>query len=178
MKRYFVILATILVASTTFAQTKEEIKASVERAQQISELLAKTPKSTGIANVDGCVNDLQKAAEAAVANSENLTGLYYREIGETKDGVTDVNVKKPTLDELLQLSESITEEGTAVTEAGKKVEPAINEIKEIKNPMKAAKLVSVTNFITDLSKILGEESVAQAKAIAEMIETAKSASNL
>lgn len=178
MKKSLLIVAAILFAASTFAQTKEEINASIARANELSELLAKKQKATGLNAVDECVKKLEAAANVAKENSEKLAGLYYREIGETKDGVTDVNVKKPTLEEMVSLSKSIENEGQQVAEAGEKVEPAIKEIKEVKNPMQAAKLVSVTKFITDVSKILGEESVAQAKAIASMIETAKSASNL
>ncbi|MBR5906925.1 MAG: hypothetical protein IKZ50_00845 [Bacteroidales bacterium] len=178
MKKIVLMMATLLVATNVIAQTKEEISASVTRAQKLSELCKKFPKATGVPEVDAHANAVLNAAESAVKNSEKLENLYYRQIGETKDGVTDVTIVKPSLDDILELSASIADEGDAVAKATKLSEDAAKKAKEIKNPLKAAKLAAMTKFTSDATPILLEESAAQAKAIASMVETAKSASNL
>ena len=171
-------MATILVAATTFAQTKEDISASAARAQKLGELLAKVPGNTGVAEVDNYAAAIVTAAAAAVENSNKLENFYYRVIGETKDGVTDVTIVKPSLDDILELSTTIAAEGTAVATATKLAEGAAKKVKETKNPIAAAKLVLMTKFTADVSPLLVEESAAQVKAIAAMVETAKSAANL
>lgn len=178
MKKAILMIATILVAASAFAQTKEDINASVERAKKLSELCAKFPKASGASEVDAYANAVLVAAKAAIANSEQLENFYYRVIGETKDGVTDVTIVKPSLEDIMALSETIAEEGIAVADATKLAEGAAKKVKVTKNPIQAAKLVPMTKFTADATPILAEESAAQAKAIAAMVETAKSAANL
>lgn len=177
MKKIILMIATILVAASAFAQTKEDINASVERAKKLSELCAKFPKPSGVSEVDEYAKAVLVAAQAAVVNSEQLVDLYYRVIGETKDGVTDVTIVKPSLEDIINLSTTIAAEGIAVADATKLAEGAAKKVKEIKNPIQAAKLVPMTKFSADAILILAEESAAQAKAIAAMVETAKSAAN-
>lgn len=100
MKKAILMIATILVAASAFAQTKEDINASVERAKKLSELCAKFPKASGSSEVDAYANAVFEAAKAAIANSEQLENFYYRVIGETKDGVTDVTIVKPSLEDI------------------------------------------------------------------------------
>lgn len=179
MKKAILMIATILVAASAFAQTKEDINASVERAKKLSELCAKFPKkASGASEVDDYANAVLAAALAAVANSEQLENFYYRVIGETKDGVTDVTIVKPSLEDIMDLSATIAAEGIAVADATKLAEGAVKKVKETKNPIQAAKLAPMTKFTADATPILAEESAAQAKAIAAMVETAKSAANL
>ncbi len=178
MKKVILMIATILVAASALAQTKEDISASVERAKKLSELCAKFPKSSGVSEVDAYAKAVLVAAQAAVANSEQLENFYYRVIGETKDGVTDVTIVKPSLEDIMTLSTTIASEGIAVAEATKLAEGAAKKAKATKNPIQAAKLAPMTKFTADVTPILAEESAAQAKAIAAMVETAKSATNL
>lgn len=178
MKKVIFMIATILVAASAFAQTKEDINASVERAKKLSELCAKFPKASGTSEVDAYAKAVLAAAEAAVENSKQLENLYSRTIGETKDGVTEVTIVKPSLEEITKLSATIAAEGIAVGEATKLAADAAKKVKETKNPIQAAKLVPMTKFTADVMPILAEETAAQAKAIAAMVETAKSADNL
>lgn len=178
MKKVILMIATIFVAASAFAQTKEDINASVERAKKLSELCAKFPKPSGVSEVDAYANAVLVAAQAAVANSEQLENFYYRVIGETKDGVTDVTIVKPSLEDIMTLSTTIAAEGIAVADATKLAEGAAKKVKATKNPIQAAKLAPMTKFTADVTPILTEESAAQTKAIAAMVETAKSATNL
>ena len=170
---------------------KDEISKSVERAQNLQKL-CDDYKTCGDADVDGYGNSMRDAAVFAIANSEQLENLYKREIGESKDGVQDVTVKKPTLDEWLALASTIAGEGVKIKDATVKASGAATAAKnlasaalDVKNPMKAAKAVktakaatAVVTFGTKAAPILAEESAAQAKAVKQIIDMLKSGKNL
>lgn len=180
MKKLFLVAIVVMLTMPTIvkAQTKEEMQTSQKRVENLQVLLAKYPKQTGLADVDAYGQAVYNAAVLAVANSEQLEGLYYRSIGETKDGVTDVNIKRPTVEECLVLATTITAEGVSVKQANDLAKAATEQAKSEKNPMKAAKVAKMTQFTTDVTPLLLEESVAQGKAINEIIETIKSGKNL
>ncbi len=92
MKRILFFIVMTLCAMTTFAQeTKEQIQKSEERAKNLQILLDKySDTNCGDGIIDGFGNSVRDAAVLAIANSVKLEGLYYRQIGQTKDGVTDV----------------------------------------------------------------------------------------
>ncbi|MCD8318797.1 MAG: hypothetical protein LUC45_08195 [Paraprevotella sp.] len=169
------LLATGL--STMQAQTKEDMQAAKERCEKLTKLLDNKPKSTSIPDVDQYVDWVNTAAATSMANSEQLRNLYYRSIGETEDGVTDVTVKKPTLEELTQLSTTIAAQAVSMKEAVSSAQKAATAAKDAKGraTVKAAKALAYTK---DAYPILVEETEAQGKAIAAMIETAKTAKNL
>lgn len=179
MKRFLFVTAALLVMSVSFCfgQSKEDIKASIDRCAKLEKLCSKQPKQTGVPDVDTYVQGVYNAAISSVASSALLQNLYYRQIGETKDGVTDVTIKKPTVEELVALGETLTEEGVSIAEAGKGAEAA-TKASSNKNPMKAAKIASALAFTKDAYPVLLEESKAMVAAIKQMIETAKTAKNL
>lgn len=164
--------------SVVSAQTKEEMKASQARYEKLADLLKKEPKTTGVGEIDTYVTNVLNASKLSQSLTEQLQGLYFRSIGETKDGVTDVNVKKPTVEELTALAGTIATQAVTVKDAATSAEAALNASKEQKNPMKVAKIASALGFTKDAYPIVVEESAAQAKAIQGMIETAKTAKNL
>lgn len=181
----------ILSVSFANAQIADQIKKSRERAEKL-QALTEDYKTCGNAKVDGYGEDIKKAAEFAIANSEQLENLYKREIGESKDGVQDVTVKKPTLEEWVKLSATIAGEAASIKSATDKVKEAGEESKKIfeaakneKNPLKKAKAakgaeaaVAVVEFGNAATPILLEESAAQVKAIEEIINTLKAGKNL
>lgn len=181
MKKLLLVFVTIFMVAglnVANAQTKDEMKASQERMEKLAKLCQKEPKSTGVADVDMYVRKVYDSAILSMATTEQLQNLYYRSIGETKDGVTDVNVKKPTIDELTTLSATIAAQAITVKDAATIADKALAASKSQKNPMKAAKIATVLGFTTDAYPVIVEESAAQTKAIAAMIETAKTAKNL
>lgn len=181
MKKMILALVVLFMATTlnvVNAQTREEMKASQERMEKLAKLCQKDQKSTGVGEVDSYVKNVRDAAILSMATTEQLHGLYYRQIGETKDGVQDVTIKKPTVEELTVLSVTIVAQGVAIKDAGASAEQAMAASKSQKNPMKVAKITTALAFTKDAYPVLMEESVAQAKAIAQMIETAKTATNL
>ncbi len=180
MKKFLFVTAALLTMSVSFCfgQSKEDIKASADRREKLEKLCSKPPKQTGVADVDTYVQGVYNAAVSSAASSSLLEDLYYRQIGETKDGVTDASIKKPTVEELVALSTTLTAEGVSIAEAGKAAEAATKATSTNKNPMKAAKIASALAFTKDAYPVLLEESKAKAVAIKQMIETAKTAKNL
>lgn len=180
MKKLFWIIPALLLlmGNVANAQTKEEMEASQARYEKLVKLCKKEPKKTNIPEVDTYVTSVYTSAVAAAATTEQLQGLYYRQIGESKDGVIDVTVKKPTLEELTGLSATIAAQAVSITGAAKSAEAAVQASKGEKNPMKVAKIAAALAFTKDAYPILVEESALQTKAIAEMIETAKTSDNL
>lgn len=176
---------------TVSAQIKEDIQKSQERAAKL-QALSDDYKTSGSANVDGYGDAVKKAAALAIANSVQLENLYKRQIGETKDGVTDVTIEKPSLEDWTALATTIAGEAASIKEATDRVQSAADEAKTMtesaskeKNPMKVAKVAkkakaatAIIEFGNVATPILLEESAAQAKAVKTIIETLKSGKNL
>ncbi len=184
-------VALFAVSCVSAQNLKDEISKSKERSAKL-EALSKDYKTSGVANIDGYGNSIKEAAAFAILNSEKLEGMYKRQIGENKDGVTDVTIQKPSLEDWMQLATTVAGEGTKIKEATDKAKGAAEEAKNMaqnasleKNPMKAAKAAktakaatAVIEFGNAATPILLEESAAQVKAINEIINTLKSGKNL
>jgi hypothetical protein len=191
MKKFLMVAVAMFVTCVMNAQVKEQIQQSKDRSAKLA-ALCKDFKTCGNANIDGYGNEVKAAALFAIQNSEQLENMYKRQIGETADGVTDVTIKKPTLEEWATLATSIAGEGASIKAAVDKAKSAGEEAKNlaqeassVKNPMKAAKAAktakaaaSVMEFGNTATPILFEESAAQVKAVQEIIETLKSGKNL
>ena len=180
MKRFLFVTAALFAMSVSFCfgQSKEDIQASIDRCAKLAKLCSKQPKQTGVADVDTYVQGVYNLAISSAASSSLLQNLYYRQIGETKDGVADVTIKKPTLEELVALGTTLTAEGVSIAEAAKGAEAATKAVSANKNPMKATKIASALAFTKDAYPVLLEQSKAKVAAIKQMIETAKTAKNL
>lgn len=185
MKKLLLALsAALLIGSAASAQTlSEQIAASKDRCENLQKL-CDNYKRSGNANVDGFGDAVNAAAVMAIANSAQLEDMYKRQIGSTEDGVTDVTIVKPTLDEWIAFGTTVAGESIAIKTASDKSQAVADEVAKLsksKSPKaiktaKAAKDVSA--FGTEALKILGEESVAQAAAVKQIIETLKSGGNL
>lgn len=102
MKKLLLVISVflLLMGNVANAQSREEMEASQKRYEKLVKLTKKEPKTTGIQEVDSYIKNVYDAAVNSTKMTEQLQNLYYRQIGESKDGVTDVTVKKPTLEEL------------------------------------------------------------------------------
>lgn len=178
-KVLFLATAFILFIATANAQTtKEEMQASQKRIETLQKFATKAPKATGIQEVDDYAKAVYDAAILSVNNSEQLSNFYYRSIGETKDGVADVTIKKPSLEECLTLSETIAAEAKSAKDAVNLAKLATEKAKGEKSPLKAGKIAGVMKSTTDAAPVLTQESVFQVKAIADIINTIKTGNNL
>ncbi len=176
MKKVVLCMMALVCAVSVSAQTAEEMQASKERAAKLEKLVQ--PKNCGLATIDGLTSAAGLVAVESIQITPLLQGMYYRSIGQTEDGVTDVTVKKPTLDELMELSARIGTQAAAVAAATKLVPAAGEELKGVKNPMKLAAATKSVKYSKDVLEIVGVESAFQVKTIADMIKTATSNDNL
>jgi hypothetical protein len=191
MKRILLSAAlSLFVASMSFAQEKttDELKAErevlkaerkseayQERQKKLAEL--KDPGSTSVGSIDALAANSTTALIETKKNNELLPELYKRTIGETVDGVTDVTVKKPTLDELLAVSEGILKTTKAVAASSLEIAKAQGDIKSA-GMLKAAKATKSVNYSKDVNSLLGAELSYQGKLISNLIATLKSSKNL
>lgn len=182
---------TVSLGAQTVKEMKEDILSSEKRAEQLQKLVGGMQNDCGVEEINQFATSIKAAAVCAIDNSVKLSELYYRETGEAKEGVTEVLEKKPTAEEWVSLGTSVAGEGGLIAAAEKNAEAAAKKIKELSedakngNPMQKAKkakqLKAVTDIVAngkDALAIILEESVAQGKAIKQIIEIVNSAKNL
>ena len=123
-------LSLILVMQqNSFAQkTKDELKAEREvlkaemKSKDAEDRKAKfekltEPKTSGISSVDELASNSTKMLVSTKEINAIVPEMYKRTVGESVDGVADVTVKKPTLDELTALGLNIATQIKAVSDA-------------------------------------------------------------
>ena len=172
-----------------FAQekTKDELKAEREvlksemKSKEAEERKAKfekleAPKPSGVASVDQLVTNSTSILTSTKSINAQIPELYKRTIGETVDGVTDVTVKKPTVEELAVLALTITTQIKAVADASTAVTTASADIKNA-SPMQAPKATKALNYSKDALALAGPELQLNLKVINNLIATLKSANN-
>ncbi|MDR1884503.1 MAG: hypothetical protein LBR26_17275 [Prevotella sp.] len=185
----FLLIAFATLRFSAYAQENLEgnreqllsVYKDVKRLKNIEKLqktLAKGPAKSELSNVDGLAGDATVILTETLAINELLPNLYTRSIGQTIDGVTEVNVKKPTVEELLEVSTRIALNVKATTDATSKLSGAGDEVKGVKNPMKAKKALNIINYTKDALSFSADELVLQGKLINSLIETIKTSDNL
>lgn len=172
--------AALIIASFAFvtaqSTSREEFKASMERVEKLGKL--SFPKQTSVATLDNMNGDIGNSAKESMAITPILQNLYYRSIGQTSDGVTDVKVKKPTLKECEVLAARILVQSQNLKGITSNLTSVSSESMSVTNPLKMAKVTSAVKYAKTASTILGEESLFQSKAIKSIIQTVKSSGNL
>ena len=177
MKKFITFLSIVLIGANFLnGQTKEEIAQSIERIEKISKL--ESPKSTSVASLDNLTVNIGEVALESTNITPLLQNLYYRSIGETKDGVADVTIKKPSLEECKELATRILKQTQKIQEISALVPNVTSETSSIKNPLKLPKILSSLNYAKTAISLLGEESLFQVKAIKNIIGTISSGNNL
>ncbi len=186
MKKLLLMTALSFLALTTVnAQTKDELKAEreqlkseqktdayKERQKKIQELQEEAPSQVGVSSIDNLAKNSTNSLNSTVETNKKLPELYKRTIGETVDGVTDVTVKKPTLQELLDVSLSIAGTTKNVAESGKDIVAAQGDVKSA--GLKAGKAGKSVNYSKDVNSVLASELKYQSKLINNLIATLKS----
>jgi len=172
------LLAAVLLTAYTnvFGQTQDQIETSKQRIIKIQKL--ETPKETAISSIDGLQIKIASTALESAAITPLLQNLYYRSVGQSVDGVTDVTVKKPTLRELEELAVRIYSQSKNLENISSDVASASKDASEIKNPLKIAKALQAVNYAKTAVALLGEETLFQATAIKSMIQTIRTSENL
>lgn len=76
MKWLFLTMLAMMIMAVGFAQTNEEIQASIERVGKLVELIKDLDKSCGNADIDNFALATKVSAELAQSNSEKLKAMY------------------------------------------------------------------------------------------------------
>jgi hypothetical protein len=181
------LILSVPVISWAQEKTKEEVKAereqlktemkseaAKERQAKIAKLMP--PKTSGVKSVD----DLAVSSAALVVstnqNNKTIPELYTRTIGESIDGVADVTVKKPTLEELTTVSKNIAIQIAAVSTASAGIQAASADATKA-SPLQAGKASKAMNYTKDALSLLGPELQLQSKVVNNLISTVKTSKN-
>ena len=182
-------LSLILVMQqNTFAQkTKDELKAEREvlkaemKSKDAEDRKAKfekltEPKTSGISSVDGLATNSTKMLVSTKEINAIVPEMYKRTVGESVDGVADVTVKKPTLDELTALGLNIATQIKAVSDASASVTTASADIKN-GGMMQAPKGIKSLNYSKEVLGLVLPELNLNLKVVNNLIATLKSSGN-
>lgn len=183
------LILTVSQNSNAQAKTSDELKAerdalksemqssdAKKRDEKIEKMASESPFVCEISSLDGLASNSQQILLATKSINIQIPEIYKRTIGETIDGVTDITVKKPALDELIVLAKTIADQVTAVTNAVETMKGAADEAKSA--PMLAkAKAIKTLNFSKDALALTGPELQLNLKVINNLIATLKSANN-
>jgi hypothetical protein len=181
------LILSIPVASHAQEKTKEEVKAereqlktemksdaAKERQAKITKLMP--PKTSGVKSVDDLAISSAALVVSTNQNNKTIPELYTRTIGESIDGVADVTVKKPTLDELTTVSKNIAIQIAAVSTASAGVQAASADATKA-SPLQAGKASKAMNYTKDALSLLGPELQLQSKVVNNLISTVKTSKN-
>ncbi len=163
-----------LIAEREALKSEMKSKEAEERKAKFEKL--KAPKTSGIASVDELATSLTKLLTSTKDINAQVPEMYKRTIGETVDGVTDVTVKKPTLEELVAFATNISTQIKAVSDASDAVTDASSDVKDA-SPMQAPKAAKSLNYSKDVLALVGPELQLTLKVANHLIATLKSANN-
>lgn len=169
------------------AKTKDELKA--ERAELKTEMKSKDaeerkakfeklsePKISGISSVDALAASSTKLLLSTKEMNLLIPEMYKRTVGESLDGIADVTVKRPSLDELATLGLNIANQIKTIGEASASVAGVASDIKSA-GMMQAPKGLKSLNFSKDVISLILPELGLNLKVITNLIATLKSSNN-
>lgn len=170
------------------AKTNDELKAErealkaemksqavIDRQSKMEKLEA--PKACSIKSVDDLAVSSTAMLVSAKENNKLIPEMYKRTLGETIDGVTDVTVKKPTLQELESLATNLGTQILAVSNASSAIKNASDDISKA-SPMQAPKGTKSLNYSKDVLGLLAPELQMNLKMVNNLVATIKSSKNL
>lgn len=178
----------LVMQQNCFAQkTKDELKAEREvlksemKSKDAEERKAKfeklsEPKISGISSVDALAASSTKLLLSTKEMNLVVPEMYKRTIGESVDGIADVTVKKPSLDELATLGLNIANQIKTIGEAAASVAGIAGDIKSA-GIMQAPKGLKSLNFSKDVIALVLPELGLNLKVITNLIATLKSSNN-
>lgn len=178
----------LVMQQNSFAQkTKDELKAQREvlksemKSKEAEERKAKfeklsEPKNSGISSVDALAVDSAKMLVSTKEINALVPEMYKRTVGESVDGVTDVTVKKPTLEELTALASNLASQIKTVSDMTSRVSSASSDLKGA-GMMQAPKGAKSLNFTKDVLGLVLPELNLNMKVVSNLISTLKSSRN-
>ncbi len=190
MKKLF-LLSLLILGLNPLVQAQEKTKEELNAEREVikSELKSKqaeerkvkfekleSPKTSGVSSVDQLATDAATILLSTKSINQQIPELYKRTLGETVDGVTDVTVKKPTVEELAAVALTITNQISAIAKASSAVSTSLADIKSA-SLMQASKATKSLNFSKDALSLTGPELQLSLKVINNLIAQLKSANN-
>lgn len=178
----------LVMQQNCFAQkTKDELKAEREvlksemKSKDAEERKAKfeklsEPKISGISSVDALAASSTKLLLSTKEMNLVVPEMYKRTIGESVDGIADVTVKKPSLEELATLGLNIANQIKTIGEAAASVAGIAGDIKSA-GIMQAPKGLKSLSFSKDVIALVLPELGLNLKVITNLIATLKSSNN-
>lgn len=178
MKKVLFLLASVVFSLTVYSQNVSESLGNLEKiCVKLQKAIDKAPKDCGVAEIDNYVNGAKASAEGAVASAAKLQDFYKREIGETVDGVTDVTVTKPSLEDWTELAATIATQTVGMKEVVESAASASQALKDAPK-MKAVGMAKNVKWSGDILPVTGEALAEEGKAVKQIIETLQSGNNL
>lgn len=183
----FLGLILIMHQNCLAQKTPDELKAEREvlkaemKSKEAEERKAKfekltEPKVSGVSSVDGLAVNSTKMLVSTKEINVLVPEMYKRTVGESVDGVTDVTVKKPTMDELKSLATNIAGQIQTVSESSALVSSAAADVKSA-GLMQAPKAAKSLNFSKDVLALVLPELNLNLKVVSNLIATLKSSGN-
>jgi len=163
-----------LEAEREVLKTEMKSKDAEKRKAKFEKL--REPKKSGVESVDKLAANSTKMLTSTKEINTIVPEMYKRTIGETVDGVTDVTVKKPKLEELVGLAANIATQIKAVSDAADAVKSASSDVKSA-SPMQAPKATKELNYSKDVLALVGPELQLNLKVVNNLISTLKSSDN-
>lgn len=160
-------VALLLAVASVSAQSAEEIQASLDRLAKLEKL--SKPKSTGLAKVDEL---LTKSGDVATESMAISLGLHEANKALSSTNAEDLAKIDPAALQLL-LNGAVKMTGESLPAVVKLTPEAAEEVKSIKNPLKAKGVLSAVNYSKTVVEVVTEESAFQVKALTEIIQKAK-----
>jgi hypothetical protein len=155
---------------------KAEMKSKdvLKRKEKLEKL--EPPQPCGLSSVDEIASNSTEMLESTKELNRLIPEMYKRTIGETVDGITDVTVKKPTVNELVSLAENITVQLKAVTDSSDAISNSKDDVKGA-SPKESLKATKSLNYSKDVISLLGPELQMNLKVVNNLIATIKSSNN-
>lgn len=160
-------VALLLAAFTVSAQSAEEIQASLDRLAKLEKL--SKPKNTGLAKVDEL---LTKSGDVATESMAISQGMHEANKALSSTSAEDLAKINPDALQLL-LDGAVKMSSESMPAVVKLTPEAAEEVKSIKNPLKAKGALSAVNYSKTIVEVVTEESAFQVKALTEIIQKAK-----
>lgn len=178
MKKVLLLFISLVCSLTIYSQNLNESLGNLEKiCEKLQKAIDKAPKECGVAEIDNYVNGAKASAVGAIASAAQLQDFYKREIGETVDGVTDVTVTKPSLEDWMGLAATIATQTLGMKEVAESAEAAAKALKDAPK-MKAVGMAKNVKWSGDIMPVTGEALAEEGKAVNKIIETLKSGNNL
>ena len=162
MKKILFIIAGLLLITNLNAQTQEELAASQKRIEKLQGLIAKTPESVNLTNIDNLARRATPIGKETIEITTELQALH-----EALKGA-----ELPTIETCKALYNRIEEQAKAIRDASEKIDDAAAEVKKVKLTA-AAKATKSLNYSKDVLGTSGTESAYQVKTIALIMDTVK-----